>query len=305
MSTLFLRRRLPRSLISGFLAGTSVQRITPLQCVSPTAMAVNSPKSPFARHVSTFPDDRFMCNICKARFRYVHELTSHFQNVHCELYNSASASGYICKCGCCYNDLTTFTQHLSVCPHLRFEYPPKDWVKLNTDGYSNDDGSGEGMSGGGGLIRSSTGHSYLQFRGQLGISTPLLAELWALDKGLDFIITTGFKRVVIGVENEDIIKGMKDESWKDDLSEDGNVLEYITRDPENATKKYYMLNIKSVLNDPSIDFEVHQILPEGNIVADDLAAKAMESGELLLRDFDGEDECIKKKIEMEIRKEED
>ncbi|KAL3620509.1 TRAFAC class myosin-kinesin ATPase superfamily [Castilleja foliolosa] len=168
----------------------------------------------------------------------------------------------------------------------QFEYPPKDCVKLNTDGCSNDDGSGEGMSGGGGLIRSSTGHSYLQFRGQLGISTPLLAELWALDKGLDFIITMGFKRVVIGVENEDIIKGMKDESWKDDLSGDGNVLEYITRDPETATKKYYMLNIKSVLNNPSIDFEVHQILPEGNIVADGLAAKAMESGEFILRNFD-------------------
>ncbi|KAL3620515.1 hypothetical protein CASFOL_035427 [Castilleja foliolosa] len=303
MSTLFLRRRMPRSLISGFLSGSSVQRITPLQCISPPAMAVNSPKSPFARHVSTFPDDRFMCHICKARFRYVHELTSHFQNVHSELYNSASASGYICKCGCCYNDLTTFTQHLSVCPHLRFEYPPRDWVKLNTDGCSNDDGSGEGMSGGGGLIRSSTGHSYLQFRGQLGISTPLLAELWALDKGLEFIITTGFKRVVVGVENEDIIKGLMDESWKNDLSGDDSALKYIMRS-ENRTKMYLVIQIQSVLNDPSIEFEVHQILPEGNIVADGLSAKAMESGEFLLRDFVGEDEYIKKLIEMEIRKEE-
>ncbi|PKI44165.1 hypothetical protein CRG98_035458 [Punica granatum] len=77
------------------------------------------------------------------------------------------------------------------------------WMKLNTDGASK---GNPGRSGAGGLLRDSDGrwvHGYVR---NVGITTSFSAELWAVRTGLEMAWDLGFRRIILEVDSETVVR---------------------------------------------------------------------------------------------------
>lgn len=72
-------------------------------------------------------------------------------------------------------------QNRLVAIQVRWITPPKDWVKLNTNGASQ---GNPGKAGGGGVIRDSFGKWVKGFSRSIGVATSVMVECWAIRDGL-------------------------------------------------------------------------------------------------------------------------
>ncbi|KAL3533888.1 hypothetical protein ACH5RR_007409 [Cinchona calisaya] len=77
---------------------------------------------------------------------------------------------------------------------LGWEFPRQAWVKLNVDGSAI---GCPGSTGGGGLLRNDQGLWIFGFAVNIGKSTSLVAELWAIWKGLEISWDLGLKHLEI------------------------------------------------------------------------------------------------------------
>ncbi|GLU15130.1 hypothetical protein SLE2022_316500 [Rubroshorea leprosula] len=67
-------------------------------------------------------------------------------------------------------------------------------IKLNSDGSSI---GNPGLSGSGGIFRDSLGNWVLGYARNIGFSSPLAAELWAIRDGLVLAIQRGFHNLIV------------------------------------------------------------------------------------------------------------
>ncbi|KAL3523124.1 hypothetical protein ACH5RR_015958 [Cinchona calisaya] len=74
------------------------------------------------------------------------------------------------------------------------EFSRQGWVKLNVD---NSARSCPCLAGGGGLFRNDHGHWLFGFTVNISEATSLVAELWAILKGLEITLHLGFKHLEI------------------------------------------------------------------------------------------------------------
>lgn len=77
---------------------------------------------------------------------------------------------------------------------IAWEKPPDSWVKINVDGAAQGNPGNAGM---GGLIRDASGCWLEGFSVFLGISSNIVAELWAILKGLQLAWDRGYKQVIL------------------------------------------------------------------------------------------------------------
>ncbi|KAL3538875.1 hypothetical protein ACH5RR_002241 [Cinchona calisaya] len=77
---------------------------------------------------------------------------------------------------------------------LGWEFPRQGWVKLNVDGSAI---GYPGSAGGGDLLRNDQGLRIFGFAVIIGKSTSLVAELWAIWKGLEISWDLGLKHLEI------------------------------------------------------------------------------------------------------------
>ena len=81
-------------------------------------------------------------------------------------------------------------------------FPPSTWFKLNSDGSSL---GNPGKAGGGGLIRNDKGEWLKGYARNVGYSTSVAAELWALCDGLRLCITLKLPVVIIELDAKLIV----------------------------------------------------------------------------------------------------
>ena len=85
---------------------------------------------------------------------------------------------------------------------VRWEKPPLNWYKLNTDGASC---RNPGRAGGGGVIRDSAGNWIKGFARYIGYTTSIIAEFWALRDGLKLAIQLGVQNLEVELDAKVII----------------------------------------------------------------------------------------------------
>lgn len=85
---------------------------------------------------------------------------------------------------------------------IRWERPPRGWVKLNTDGSSI---GNPGIVGGGALIRDELGQWITGFSRRIGTASSFLAGLWALHDGLKICTARNFEAVVVELDARAVI----------------------------------------------------------------------------------------------------
>ena len=68
---------------------------------------------------------------------------------------------------------------------IHWQRPPKNWVKLNTNGSSL---GNPGLVGGGGLLHNTNGEWMKGFARATGVTTSATTELWALCDGIRLCI---------------------------------------------------------------------------------------------------------------------
>ncbi|GLT32301.1 hypothetical protein SLA2020_069770 [Shorea laevis] len=76
--------------------------------------------------------------------------------------------------------------------------PPEGYIKLNTDGSAL---SNPGQTGAGGVFRDHMGNWLLGFMRNVGYSTVLTAELWAIRDGLKLAVERGFTRIIVETDS--------------------------------------------------------------------------------------------------------
>ncbi|GLT29719.1 hypothetical protein SLA2020_045650 [Shorea laevis] len=77
---------------------------------------------------------------------------------------------------------------------ISWELPPHEWIKLNTDS-SVMGNPGKGSCGG--LFRNSQGRWLLRYTRNIGYTTALAAELWAIRDGLQIAINMHFNSIIV------------------------------------------------------------------------------------------------------------
>ncbi|KAK4706306.1 hypothetical protein R3W88_034140 [Solanum pinnatisectum] len=80
--------------------------------------------------------------------------------------------------------------------------PPKDWVKLNTDGSALDN---PGKLGAGGIIRDHRGEIILAFSTPMGEGTNNQAEIEAAIFGMTWLLQLGYKNVYLEVDSQILV----------------------------------------------------------------------------------------------------
>jgi hypothetical protein len=77
--------------------------------------------------------------------------------------------------------------------------PPGDTVKINTDGTAK---GKPGTASAGGVLRNGSGSWVAGFAHNLGITTSLSAELWAIYQGLRLAKDLGYDDVILEVDSQ-------------------------------------------------------------------------------------------------------
>ena len=80
---------------------------------------------------------------------------------------------------------------------VRWEKPPSNWFKLNTNGASC---GNPRRAGGGGVIRDSAGKWVRGFARSIGSTTSIIAEFWALRDGLQLAIQLGVQYLEVELD---------------------------------------------------------------------------------------------------------
>ncbi|GLT63476.1 hypothetical protein SLA2020_360390 [Shorea laevis] len=77
--------------------------------------------------------------------------------------------------------------------------PPSGFVKLNSDGSAL---GNPGMAGAGGLLRDHFGRWIVGFSRNIGWTTSIAAELWAIRDGLEVAISKGFSKIIVETDSK-------------------------------------------------------------------------------------------------------
>ena len=85
---------------------------------------------------------------------------------------------------------------------VRWEKPPLNWYKLNTNGASC---GNPGRAGGGGVIRDNAGNWIRGFARYIGYTTSIIAEFWALRDGLNLAIQLGVQNLEVELDAKVIV----------------------------------------------------------------------------------------------------
>lgn len=85
---------------------------------------------------------------------------------------------------------------------IHWDKPEERWTKLNTDGSSL---GNPGLAGGGGVIRDWTGRWIAGFSRKIGITSSLMAELWAIRNGLMLCVDRNLVMVEIELDAKSIV----------------------------------------------------------------------------------------------------
>lgn len=80
---------------------------------------------------------------------------------------------------------------------IRWEKPPRGWIKLNMDGFSS---GNSGLAGGGGIFCNDDGVWILGFSRHICITSSFMAELWAIQDGLVLCVERNFHVVEIELD---------------------------------------------------------------------------------------------------------
>ena len=91
---------------------------------------------------------------------------------------------------------------------VRWQCPPPNWFKLNTDGSSLGNPS---LAGGGGLIRNEKGDWVKGFARAIRTTTSVVAKLWALRDGIKLCIALKLQAVVIELDSKLVVDLLKKE----------------------------------------------------------------------------------------------
>ena len=96
------------------------------------------------------------------------------------------------------------TKHIQprVTIQVHWDKPEQGWMKLNTDGSSL---GNPGLAGGGGVVRDWIGRWIVGFTRKIGITTGLLAELWAIRDGLMLCIERNFSKVEVELDAKAVV----------------------------------------------------------------------------------------------------
>ena len=85
---------------------------------------------------------------------------------------------------------------------INWHHPPKNWVKLNTNGFSI---GNLGLPGGGGLIRNTKGEWVRGFAKAIGVTTSVASELWALRDRIRLYIALKIPIVIIELDAKPVV----------------------------------------------------------------------------------------------------
>lgn len=89
---------------------------------------------------------------------------------------------------------------------VRWQCPPLNWFKLNTDGSSL---SNPRLAGGGGLIRNEKCDWVKGFARAIGTTTSVAVELWALRDDIKLCIALKLQAVVIEFDSKLVVDLLK------------------------------------------------------------------------------------------------
>ena len=89
---------------------------------------------------------------------------------------------------------------------VKWEPPPQNWHKLNTDGSSL---GNLGRTGGGGIIRNANGEWVGGYTRAIGITTNAAAKLWVLRDGLNMCIELNLPTVIIELDAKLVVDLLK------------------------------------------------------------------------------------------------
>lgn len=90
---------------------------------------------------------------------------------------------------------------------IRWEIPPKGWLKLNTNGSSL---GNPRIVGGGGIVCNNDGAWVLGFSRHIGITSNFMVELWALRDGLILYIERNFHAAEIDMNAKALFNVLTD-----------------------------------------------------------------------------------------------
>uniref|UniRef100_A0A2C9V942 Uncharacterized protein n=1 Tax=Manihot esculenta TaxID=3983 RepID=A0A2C9V942_MANES len=131
---------------------------------------------------------------------------------------------------------------------VKWNLPPVNWIKLNTDGAWD---STTGIGKAGGVIRNSEGAWLAGYNRLVGVSSIHNAELWAIFDGLTLAWNMNFRRLVVDCDNARLVKLLKTVN-------------------EVAITSSLLARIKELLNrDWIVKFQY--VFREANLVADSVA----------------------------------
>lgn len=80
--------------------------------------------------------------------------------------------------------------------------PPQGWFKLNTDGASL---GNQGKAGGGGLIHDCQGNWVKGYMRNIGVTTNMIAECWALRDGLTLASQLGITQLLVELDAKVVV----------------------------------------------------------------------------------------------------
>ncbi|GKV16390.1 hypothetical protein SLEP1_g27041 [Rubroshorea leprosula] len=97
-----------------------------------------------------------------------------------------------------FHPTSSITKSLSVFL-VSWNPPPAGFIKLNTDGSAN---ANPGEAGAGGVFRDELGNWLLGFYRNVGFTSSLSAELWALRDGLKLAVNRGFSHLLVETDSK-------------------------------------------------------------------------------------------------------
>lgn len=93
---------------------------------------------------------------------------------------------------------------------IHWDKPEERWMKSNTDGSSL---GNPRLAGGGGVIRDWTGRWIAGFSRKIGITSSLMAELWAIRNGLMLCVDRNLVMVEIELDAKSIVDMLENSQY--------------------------------------------------------------------------------------------